>query len=212
MDLKIPDLIVNIIASIFYDTSKKMIYKFKFWKFKTNEKKWLKKFCNENDGIIVSNDFEIFLRYHKPIESIYNFVLDAEYSDLSESEFISSIVERFKSNIQSKKVLNIPEQNLIRDLFLNLLLHLKQFLEKTLTDSEKYSIYLQKQRSKKTDNLIMEQGEKIFNKFDEIINCTKIPNEKVEDFYQSINTTLLQGQLEIIYRLIPVIENKCYRR
>lgn len=49
-----------------------------FWSFKKKIKKWLRQFIKKNDGtILTSGKFEDFLKYYKPIEKIYEHLLQS---------------------------------------------------------------------------------------------------------------------------------------
>ena len=96
--MKIADFIINIIASIVYDIGIEKKEKFRFWIFKSKEKKWICTFCRQNDGsILLSSEFEKFLTYHKPIDDMFSFVLNSQTWQLTDGEFIDQIVVKFKS-------------------------------------------------------------------------------------------------------------------
>lgn len=203
--MKIADFIINIIASIVYDIGIEKKEKFRFWIFKSKEKKWICTFCRQNDGsILLSSEFEKFLTYHKPIDDMFSFVLNSQTWQLTDGEFIDQIVVKFKSIYDVG--LSVSDERIIKEFFLNLLMHFKGYLEKSLTFNERYLHYLNEQSFNKLNDADEKRYYELSKQLS--INNSKISDDKAEEFYDAINESLLNGQINMVRRLVPIIENR----
>ena len=202
------DLIINIFASIVYSVGIGYFEKIRFWNFKRKEKKWICSFCKQNDGsILLSGEFEKFLTNHNPVADIFSFVLNLKDSYSTEKEFINQIVIKFKAiyNIE----LSVVEEIILKEFFSNLLSHLKEYLEKLLGFKEKFLFYMNAQSFNKLDEAEAKRHDEILKKIDEATtNNSNISDEKAEELYNTINDSLLSGQINIVRTLVPVIENR----
>ena len=205
--MKIADFIVNIIASVVYDVGISKTEKVRFYFFKLKEKKWISSFCKHNDGsILLSYEFEKFLTYHKPIDNIFAFVLEPKTITTTESGFVNQIVDRFKTTYN--KELTVTEERLLKDFFSNLLQHLKAYLTNLLGFNERFSHYLHAQTLSKLNEADAKRHDEILKKLSDATSNSKISDEKAEELYDTINDSLLRGQINMVRTLVPIIENR----
>ncbi|MBR4720707.1 MAG: hypothetical protein IK057_02970 [Clostridia bacterium] len=200
------NLILNIFSNAIYSIGIKKSEKIHFWFFKKREKKWICAFCKKNDGsILLSGKFENFLKYQNPINDIFSFVLDSKISYLTENEFVDQVIIKFKSTYGNN--LSTNDERIIRELFSSLLSHLKSYLEKMLGFDQRYLRYLNDQSFNRL-NKDEEKSRNEFIKSFEAINNFKISDEKAEKFYGEINDILLDGHIDTVRSLVPVVENR----
>lgn len=115
----ISSIVINIVSNDLDSKKRSIIDDFRFRKFKKSNKKWLEQFCLGNDGTVVLSDaFAAYLKYHRPIEKIHEFVLQMEQANQTEDEFVKSLVKECKTYvIASNRKCDIWDEGVLKDLF-----------------------------------------------------------------------------------------------
>lgn len=89
----ISDIVIGLITESVSDGKMTIKENIKFWSFKKKIKKWLREFIKKNDGtILTSGKFEDFLKYYKPIEKIYEHLLQSNGDITTKEELINGLV------------------------------------------------------------------------------------------------------------------------
>lgn len=93
----ISDIVIGLITESVSDGKMTIKENIKFWSFKKKIKKWLREFIKKNDGtILTSGKFEDFLKYYKPIEKIYEHLLQSNGDITTKEELINGLVGQLK--------------------------------------------------------------------------------------------------------------------
>ena len=146
------ELIVSSIQDFFFDVSmgacKKLIYKFKQWRFNRKLKKSIEKFCIENGNSYINSDsFLDFVKNYRPFDRILkntNSLNDAKNTH----EIINKIVEEAKYTADlNGKSLTYDDETSLKDLC-NLVNHeISDYYENILDDNQKIIISKNAQHS-----------------------------------------------------------------
>ena len=87
----ISDIVIGLITESVSDGKMTIKENIKSWSFKKKIKKWLREFIKKNDGtILTSGKFEDFLKYYKPIEKIYEHLLQSNGDITTKEELINN--------------------------------------------------------------------------------------------------------------------------
>ena len=129
----ISDIVIGLITESVSDGKMTIKENIKFWSFKKKIKKWLREFIKKNDGtILTSGKFEDFLKYYKPIEKIYEHLLQSNGDITTKEELINGLVGQLKVFFNDdEREINVLDESVVREL-----------LVKIYTEYEEYQVYI----------------------------------------------------------------------
>ena len=113
----ISDIVIGLITESVSDGKMTIKENIKFWSFKKKIKKWLREFIKKNDGtILTSGKFEDFLKYYKPIEKIYEHLLQSNGDITTKEELINGLVGQLKVFFNDdEREINVIDESVVRE-------------------------------------------------------------------------------------------------
>ena len=118
----ISDIVIGLITESVSDGKMTIKENIKFWSFKKKIKKWLREFIKKNDGtILTSGKFEDFLKYYKPIEKIYEHLLQSNGDITTKEELINGLVGQLKVFFNDdEREINVIDESVVRELLVKI--------------------------------------------------------------------------------------------
>ena len=205
----ISDIVIGLITESVSDGKMTIKENIKFWSFKKKIKKWLREFIKKNDGIILtSGKFEDFLKYYKPIEKIYEHLLQSNGDITTKEELINGLVGQLKVFFNDdEREINVIDESVVRELLVKIYTEYEEYLTSGLSVSEQYlkASILKNQKSESKRQL-----EYSNNNIREIIEHTsQIKNpEEVMKVYDILSQEIRKGNIEQVHDLLPFLRNK----
>lgn len=210
----ISSIIINIVSNSLDSEKMKTVEKYYFWRFRKDIKKWARRFIKKNDGTVLTRGpFEQYFVNQNPTEKIYNYVLTEESKE-SENDFILCLVRECKESIVGKHgKCDVLDQSILKEFFGEILYKLKQFLYARLDINAQYILFIQRQSEANIKQEIHSQGKVLLDGIDEIKEILSQQNQitdidVIDNIYKIINNKLWNGQIEEVWRLLPVIIGK----
>ena len=126
----ISDIVIGLITESVSDGKMTIKENIKFWSFKKKIKKWLREFIKKNDGtILTSGKFEDFLKYYKPIEKIYEHLLQSNGDITTKEELINGLVGQLKVFFNDdEREINVIDESVVRDLLVKIYTEYEEYL------------------------------------------------------------------------------------
>lgn len=205
----ISDIVIGLITESVSDGKMTIKENIKFWSFKKKIKKWLREFIKKNDGtILTSGKFEDFLKYYKPIEKIYEHLLQSNGDITTKEELINGLVGQLKVFFNDdEREINVIDESVVRELLVKIYTEYEEYLTSGLSVSEQYlkASILKNQKSESKRQL-----EYSNNNIREIIEHTsQIKNpEEVMKVYDILSQEIRKGNIEQVHDLLPFLRNK----
>lgn len=205
----ISDIVIGLITESVSDGKMTIKENIKFWSFKKNIKKWLRQFIKKNDGtILTSGKFEDFLKYYKPIEKIYEHLLQSNGDITTKEELINGLVGQLKVFFNDDEGgISVLDESVVRELLVKIYTEYEEYLTSGLSVSEQYlkASILKNQKSESKRQL-----EYSNNNIREIIEHTsQIKNpEEVMKVYDILSQEIRKGNIEQVHDLLPFLRNK----
>lgn len=205
----ISDIVIGLITESVSDGKMTIKENIKFWSFKKKIKKWLREFIKKNDGtILTSGKFEDFLKYYKPIEKIYEHLLQSNGDITTKEELINGLVGQLKVFFNDDKGgIRVLDESVVRELLVKIYTEYEEYLTSGLSVSEQYlkASILKNQKSESKRQL-----EYSNNNIREIIEHTsQIKNpEEVMKVYDILSQEIRKGNIEQVHDLLPFLRNK----
>lgn len=118
----ISDIVIGLITESVSDGKMTIKENIKFWSFKKKIKKWLREFIKKNDGtILTSGKFEDFLKYYKPIEKIYEHLLQSNGDITTKEELINGLVGQLKVFFNDDEGgISVLDESVVRELLVKI--------------------------------------------------------------------------------------------
>jgi hypothetical protein len=208
-------IIINIISNILESELSKCVSDASFRKFISDNELKVEEFTKKNDGtILIGGNFENYLKYQKPIERIYEFVLNPESEERAENEFIDELVKQCKDSILSSgSVCSMADESVIKDLFSLIHERIKEYLANNLDRDTRYIVYKSKQTGEKVIGEIAREVDRLEYGLEEIRELLKEKNEIDDEktiikIYNLLNQKLWNGGLDEVYNILPLVEGK----
>ena len=134
----ISDIVIGLITESVSDGKMTIKENIKFWSFKKKIKKWLREFIKKNDGtILTSGKFEDFLKYYKPIEKIYEHLLQSNGDITTKEELINGLVGQLKVFFNDdEREINVIDESVVRELLVKIYTEYEEYLTSGLSVSE----------------------------------------------------------------------------
>lgn len=205
----ISDIVIGLITESVSDGKMTIKENIKFWSFKKKIKKWLREFIKKNDGtILTSGKFEDFLKYYKPIEKIYEHLLQSNGDITTKEELINGLVGQLKVFFNDDEGgISVLDESVVRELLVKIYTEYEEYLTSGLSVSEQYlkASILKNQKSESKRQL-----EYSNNNIREIIEHTsQIKNpEEVMKVYDILSQEIRKGNIEQVHDLLPFLRNK----
>ena len=205
----ISDIVIGLITESVSDGKMTIKENIKFWSFKKKIKKWLREFIKKNDGtILTSGKFEDFLKYYKPIEKIYEHLLQSNGDITTKEELINGLVGQLKVFFNDDEGgISVLDESVVRELLVKIYTEYEEYLTSGLSVSEQYlkASILKNQKSESKRQL-----EYSNNNIREIIEHTsQIKNpEEVMKVYDILSQEIRKGNIEQVHDLLPFLGNK----
>lgn len=205
----ISDIVIGLITESVSDGKMTIKENIKFWSFKKKIKKWLRQFIKKNDGtILTSGKFEDFLKYYKPIEKIYEHLLQSNGDITTKEELINGLVGQLKVFFNDDEGgISVLDESVVRELLVKIYTEYEEYLTSGLSVSEQYlkASILKNQKSESKRQL-----EYSNNNIREIIEHTsQIKNpEEVMKVYDILSQEIRKGNIEQVHDLLPFLRNK----
>ena len=205
----ISDIVIGLITESVSDGKMTIKENIKSWSFKKKIKKWLREFIKKNDGtILTSGKFEDFLKYYKPIEKIYEHLLQSNGDITTKEELINGLVGQLKVFFNDdEREINVIDESVVRELLVKIYTEYEEYLTSGLSVSEQYlkASILKNQKSESKRQL-----EYSNNNIREIIEHTsQIKNpEEVMKVYDILSQEIRKGNIEQVHDLLPFLRNK----
>ena len=205
----ISDIVIGLITESVSDGKMTIKENIKFWSFKKKIKKWLREFIKKNDGtILTSGKFEDFLKYYKPIEKIYEHLLQSNGDITTKEELINGLVGQLKVFFNDdEREINVIGESVVRELLVKIYTEYEEYLTSGLSVSEQYlkASILKNQKSESKRQLEYNN-----NNIREIIEHTsQIKNpEEVMKVYDILSQEIRKGNIEQVHDLLPFLRNK----
>lgn len=203
------NLIISVISCFVYDEAKIVISKTVEKKRQDNIKSCISKFFADHiEAVFESSQFENYLKYNKPFDTIAKYVKEAYKNDATEPEetFINSLALDCKNAViaQGGKC-SIPEESSIRDLFRGVLYLIKAELHSELNEGEQLISYQVNQ-----NHLQMNEMQTDLREIKSIFSVqTQVTDPAViENAYQLMSKAISCGDFEMVYDFLPVINGK----
>ena len=126
----ISDIVIGLITESVSDGKMTIKENIKFWSFKKKIKKWLREFIKKNDGtILTSGKFEDFLKYYKPIEKIYEHLLQSNGDITTKEELINGLVGQLKVFFNDdEREINVIGESVVRELLVKIYTEYEEYL------------------------------------------------------------------------------------
>ena len=126
----ISDIVIGLITESVSDGKMTIKENIKFWSFKKKIKKWLREFIKKNDGtILTSGKFEDFLKYYKPIEKIYEHLLQSNGDITTKEELINGLVGQLKVFFNDdEREINVIDESVVRELLVKIYTEYEEYL------------------------------------------------------------------------------------
>ena len=205
----ISDIVIGLITESVSDGKMTIKENIKSWSFKKKIKKWLREFIKKNDGtILTSGKFEDFLKYYKPIEKIYEHLLQSNGDITTKEELINGLVGQLKVFFNDDEGgISVLDESVVRELLVKIYTEYEEYLTSGLSVSEQYlkASILKNQKSESKRQL-----EYSNNNIREIIEHTsQIKNpEEVMKVYDILSQEIRKGNIEQVHDLLPFLRNK----
>lgn len=192
----IGSILVGLITNFFQDKIDNHIDKKKINKFKKSIEDWADQFEKENPNTIISSDnFFRYLKYQKLIESIFDYVLNANCT-VSKQEFSNNLLADIKNNITS---IIVTDEPVVKEFISKIIEKCETFAQANLSITDKNIIYFIEENSNKNRDQIIQDVNKNTNNVGQKIlellpkNKTKpcIKNECQEPKEYTIQRTII---------------------
>lgn len=205
----VSDLIFSVLSCYVYDKAKNVISNTVEKKRQDNIKIWISKFFADHvEAVFESSQFENYLKYNKPFDTIAKYVKEAYKNDATvlEGTFINSLAEDCRKEVvnQGGKC-SSPEESSIRDLFRGVLSLIKAELHSELSEGEQLISYQVNQ-----NHLQMNDMQTDLREIKSIFSAqTLVTNSAViENAYQLMSKAISCGDFEMVYDFLPIINGK----
>lgn len=204
----ISNILINVVSTDISDSKVNLIERFRLYRFRREVKKWLEKFCLENDGSILTNgQFVKYLRYHKPVEKINDYILGRGSDLAGENEYIGSLVRDTKDILGNENInISITDEIIIKELYKKIYSQINNYYKKNLSSNQKYlysSVLHKNSEEHKSIKDDIAEIRHLLEKTDIITDP-----EIIMGIYKTLNRDIMAGKLEDIYNLLPLIEGK----
>lgn len=172
----ISDIVIGLITESVSDGKMTIKENIKFWSFKKKIKKWLREFIKKNDGtILTSGKFEDFLKYYKPIEKIYEHLLQSNGDITTKEELINGLVGQLKVFFNDdEREINVIDESVVRELLVKIYTEYEEYLTSGLSVSEQYLkasiLKNQKSESKYSGSVVKTQIQSFYNELIYIVD------------------------------------------
>ena len=221
MDMVIETIILNVLSNEIFEEKGNYLRRQKIRWYKRNLIKQVREYINSHDGtILTTGAFERFLQYSKPIEKIFGHVTNAQ-NVLSKDGFIKEQIDNFAT--QNYHDNQIPHQDRTElysffDFCYNSINHFCSSL--LLSDEQKLiisqlveNIALLKEDSDQKTESIISSTRRLESGIDELKQLIIESNQIVDSAtiigaYNSIVTSLSDGNSESVVRLLPLLKGK----
>lgn len=203
------DIVIGLITERVSDGKMTIKENIKFQSFKKKIKKWLREFIRKKDGTILTyGKFEDFLKYYKPIEKIYEHLLQSNGDITTKEEFINGLVGQLKVFFNDdERGINVLDELVVRELLVKIYTEYEEYLTSGLSVNEQYlkASLLKNQKSESE-----RQFEDTITNFRKIIEYTsKITNpEDVIKVYDILSQEIRKGNIEQVHNLLPFLRDK----
>lgn len=205
----VSDLILSVLSCFVYDEAKIGISNTVEKKRQDNIMRWISKFFEDHiEAVFETSQFENFLKYNKPFDTIAKYVKDANKNDTTQPEetFINSLALNCKNavNAQGGKCSSLEESS-IRDLFRGVLSLIKAELQSRLSEGVQLISYQVNQ-----NNLQLKDMQNDFREFKSILSAQIQVTDPavIENAYQLMSKAISCGDFEMVYELLPEIKGK----
>lgn len=211
----ISSIIINLVSNDVDIEKRNFIERIKYKRFIKKSRKWLDDFCIKNEGtILLTGVFVDYIKYHDPITKIHNFVCRFEDRDKSDKIFIQELVQHCISVIRSSgKQCSVIDEQKVGELFFGIYDRLREYLERNLTQEQKYVIFNQIKLNAELKALVAAQRAEQKEGFDKVLGYLErvdvTMNEEVAlEIYHALNMNLLKGNIEDVYKILPLLDGK----
>ena len=204
----ISNILINVVSTDISGSKVNLIEKFRLYRFGREVKKWLEKFSLENDGtILTTGHFITYLRYHKPVEKIHDYILNCGSSLEGENEYIGGLVKDTKDILRNENInLSITDEIVIKELYEKIYSQIKKYYKKNLSSNQKYlysSVLHKNSEEHKSIKDDISEIRQLLEKTDTITDP-----EIMMEVYKTLNRDIMAGKLEDIHNLLPLLKGK----
>lgn len=211
------EFILSLLNSFIYDaTTGACVNWFGCWKKKRFEKKLqteVKDFCKKNENTYIgSEDFQIFLKYHRPLERIMQNAIAGENSNEREQLFDNLLAEAVKSASDIERILSIDDKRMLRSLYSLVDENIRQYYRKMLSEQQRYIVSCNTKTSQSLRNHIdkVAQGQieelKVIKSM--IAECEQLSDYKAKSIANLISKKMWEGDFEELEQIAPVIKDR----
>ncbi len=203
------DLIFSVLSCFVYDKAKIAISNTIVKKRQDTIKKWISKFFADHiEAVFESPQFENYLNYNKPFDTIAKYVKEAYKNDAAvpEETFINDLVKDCRKEVvnQGGKC-SSSEESSIRDLFRGILSLIKAELHSELSEGGQMISYQVNQNHLQINDMqtVLREIKNIISAQNQVTDPTVIENA-----YQLMSKAISCGDFEMVYDFLPVITGK----
>lgn len=135
------DMVLNLISDDVVNKKANIRERLDFYFFKKRVNNWLTDFCRKNDGtILTSGKFETYLKYHNPIEKIYEYVIQCNNECVTKDDLIDSLIEELKNSYDDTHTIAVTDELIIKSMLLHIYEDYNNYLCNRLTSNQRYMV------------------------------------------------------------------------
>lgn len=188
------------------------IEKIKIQIFRKRLNGWIRGYVNANDGSALTTDsFERFLQYHKPVEQVFDTILDRENS-CKKDEFLDLLLVKYQDLDESQNILPVQDQIVIKELFSGIYDRVDSFFRSKLSVPQEYLLSKVDQAKDELKECVGSNTEDIKEEIRKLMRHIAVDQElngaEINSIYKQITAFLMAGKSEVVQDLLPLLEKK----
>ena len=201
-------IILNVFSDDVSKNKQSVIEKVNLFFFEKRIKRKITSFCKGKDGtVLTSGRFETFLKYHKPVEKIYAYILDCGGNSISTNTFINQLLDETKNFYNDgTHEITVIDEAIIKEFFSFIYQEYYSYLAKGLSSEQKFMTTTISHTMGTQTEIITDSLEKVKQLVDNR-NVLNNPEEIIK-IYDVLSIEIQNGNLEKIHDIMPVFSEK----
>jgi len=208
----ISGIAINVVSSIIYDESKRLLEPRHAEQIKERINKWIEDFFTKHMEVVFeSSNFSNYVTYQKPFDKIIDYVIDTMSTvTIGEQDFVKCLTSDCKNHIiLAGGKCSINEESTIRELFYGILSLYKSILSEEATDGEKLILYQNRQNGMKMEASLKKFDSKIEDLASLIKQGDRITDsETIKKAYNHFSDAIWDGKITEVHGLLPMLSGK----
>lgn len=202
------NIILNVFSDDVSEKKQSVMEKVKLFFFEKRIKRRMTSFCQGKDGtVLTSGRFETFLKYHKPIEKIYAYILDCGGDSIATKTFINQLLEETKNSYNDgTHKITVLDEAIIKEFFVFVYQEYYSYIAKGLSSEQKLMTTTISHAMDMQTEIITDSLEQV----KQLIDNRNILNnpEEIIKVYDVLGIEIQNGNLEKVHDIMPVFSEK----